>query len=404
MIASETNFAWSHLTFRCPAISAVLVGILWLGSVCCAGEPPFRTDGGDEKLPWYQIVSGQFPPSGSAHAFAGELIAMDAVNRRATLRTDRTDAQRRSHWDLPVEITMLPYATLFRHGAPAAMMDCPLGTHVHGLFYERAPDEPPTKTIFHNRASIEADFTRCLQLEDDFSHDSRTGHLWRVDAVDLKNNTMVATRVRTTEVSSDGLTDDSNEDRSKTFDLRKSTRVWTDDRLVDIKAIKPGQSVLMNLTWATLYGPGRCTDIWLDEASRNAATERQRWRHIEYQRDRGLAGWIDAVDNTTRELSITLFGGVDDSLLDDLKENTKVGLAVAESSLRIYDQVNDRKSGPLLGITKTTSAPGSSGVRINCRPDLLLEGFRPGRIVRVFPEGWKVIALPQEEQLWPMRD
>ena len=84
----------------------LLVGVM----ACClvaGGQPPtFRTDTSeDDKLPWYQLVDGEFPPKGSSHYFAGELIEVDHVNRTGTLRIDRTDKQRRSHWDLPVDFT-----------------------------------------------------------------------------------------------------------------------------------------------------------------------------------------------------------------------------------------------------------------------------------------------------------
>jgi hypothetical protein len=29
---------------------------------------------------------------------------------------------------------------------------------------------------------------------------------------------------------------------------------------------------------------------------------------------------------------------------------------------------------------------------------MLLEGYRPGEIVRFFPAAWKVVAIPREEQ------
>src|SRR5690606_17745540 len=132
-------------------------------------QPPFRTDANPDKdLSWYQLQPGEFPPDGSAHYFAGELIAVDHVNRRGTLRIDRTDAQNRSHWDLPVDFEMLPYGTIRYHGAPASLQDIPLGTHLHGLFYLKSPDAPGTRTVFYNRAALEADFTRAFQLEDDF--------------------------------------------------------------------------------------------------------------------------------------------------------------------------------------------------------------------------------------------
>ena len=83
----------------------------------------------------YQLKPAVFPPAGTSHAIAGELIALDHVNRTGTLRPDRTDAQRRGDWDLPLHFTLLPYGSLRYHGAPAALKDIPLGTHLHGEFY-----------------------------------------------------------------------------------------------------------------------------------------------------------------------------------------------------------------------------------------------------------------------------
>ncbi len=383
-----------------PLLATVLPALFLSTEGVFAGdgaEPAYRTDADqDTELPWFQLVEGEFPPPGSAHAFGGELIAVDAVNRTGTLRVDRTDAQRRSHWDLPVDFQLLPYGTLSYHGAPAALADIPLGTHLHGLFYQRAPDQPPAKTVFHNRASIEAEFTRCLQLEDDFSHWQRQGRAWRIEAADLESKTLTLLPVDA-EGKSIG-------EESKTFEWLPATRLWIGDRLGVAKDVAVGQVVQINLTWATLYGPGRCLDIWLDAKSRQAAQQRQLAVHRQYQKERGLAGWIDAVDNSQSLLTVTLFGGVDPDLLTEFVESESVTSVVAEPSLRSYDQVNDRKGGSLLKITTLEPMPGSSGVQLLFRTDLLLEGFRPRRIVRVFPAGWPVISLPQEERLWPARD
>jgi hypothetical protein len=42
--------------------------------------------------------------------------------------------------------------------------------------------------------------------------------------------------------------------------------------------------------------------------------------------------------------------------------------------------------------------PGSSGVQVKLKVDMMLEGYRPKRVVRFYPPTWKVIALPIEEQ------
>ena len=115
-------------------------------------KPRFRTDAdgpvrGEEKRKnpkdrqpsdkpdWFQLVDGQFPPEGSAHAVTGELIAVDHLERRFQIRVDRSDSQDRALQDLPLMATMLPYGAIWFQGAPAALQDIPLGTHLHGQFY-----------------------------------------------------------------------------------------------------------------------------------------------------------------------------------------------------------------------------------------------------------------------------
>jgi hypothetical protein len=172
--------------------------------------------------------------------------------------------------------------------------------------------------------------------------------------------------------------------------------------------------VLFNLTWGTLYGPGRLLEIWLDEPSRQLATAQQLERHRNHVRERGLPGWVDAVDDDAQIVTITFFGNVDPQLFDELsltnidplaKPEDKIkapkgGLAVARESLMTYDPVNDRKGGNILDVKKVPVEPGSSGVRIRVQCDMLLEGFRPRRIVRFYPPTWKVVALPREEQFF----
>src|SRR5215217_1516746 len=120
----------------------------------------------------FKLAPGEFPPEGTSHAIAGELIALDHVNRTGTLRPDRTDAQRRGDWDRPLAFEMLPYGSISYHGAPAELRDLPIGTHLHGQFYlepsaapaDKKEKKPPV------REATEAPFKRVLKLEDDFSY------------------------------------------------------------------------------------------------------------------------------------------------------------------------------------------------------------------------------------------
>jgi hypothetical protein len=404
-------------------VAGLWVGLclLTLTTLLCAEPLKFRTDADGpvranaEKTPkgkdgppdWYQPVEGQFPPEGSAHAVSGELITVDHLERHFDIRVDRNDSQDRSIWDLPLDATMLPYGSIYFHGAPAALQDIPLGTHLNGLFYLKAPDDnTPLPPGPYNRRTPDADFRRCFRLEDDFTFAARQKQSWLIENVDLTAMTVTATLQQ----------DDKPTGKPKVFDLLTGTRVMKGNGFADLKSLEKGQIVLLDLTWVTLYGPGRLTDIWIDEPSRQLAISQQLERHRNYIRQRGLPGWISAVDDDSQIVTITFFGGVDPKLFEELTltDGNKVGwplykeaddpnapkgtIAVARESLMTYDPVNDRKGGNILAINKIPAEPGSSGVQIKVKCDLMLEGFRPRRIVRFFPATWKVIALPQEEK------
>jgi hypothetical protein len=390
------------------SFGAFLSFTLAIAALHAADAPKFRTDDGpDKSLPWYQLVEGKFPPENSAHSISGELIQVDHLERRFRIRVDRDDSQQAGHLDLPLEAAMLPYGALYYHGAPAALQDIPLGTHLHGLFYLKdANDKTPPPSGPYNRVTAEAAFTCCFQLEDDFSYYARQKKVWKIEKVDLAENKLTAT------LQSAGAA----VGEPKTFDLLSSTRVMAENGFGNLKSLKAGQSVQFNITWATLYGPGRILEIWLDEASRTLATEQQVERHKNHVRERGLAGWIDAVDDDAQIVTITFFGGVDKTLFGELtgineephgwpfsgrEDNPKApkgGICVARECLMTYDPVNDRKGGNIFEIGKAPLEPGSSGVQIKVKCCMLLEGFRPGRIIRFYPATWKVNALPHEEQ------
>lgn len=421
----------------------LLALILSLSFLHAEDKPRFRTDADgpvkadekkknpkdrkpDDKPDWYQLVEGQFPPEGSAHAVSGELMKVDHLERRFQIRVDRNDSQDRGVWDLPLDAGMLPYGSIWYHGAPAALQDIPLGTHLHGLFYLADPDDktPPPDT-WYRRKTPEFDFRRCFRIEDEFTFQARQKQLWKIDTVDLETKKLAATlqgkgrSVGAVEKGSDGVSQNSTTPSlhsSKIFDLQTSTRVFQGNGFADLKAIKPGQSVLFNLTWVTLYGPGRITDVWLDEPARALATAQQLERHRNYIRERGLPGWVTAVEDEPQLVTVTFFGNVDPKLFDEVaikdlsapppKDGSpppaepQGGLAVARESLMAYDPVNDRKRGGVLEVKKIPAEPGSSGVQIKLKMDMMLEGYRPKRIVRFYPPTWKVNALPKEEEFF----
>jgi hypothetical protein len=383
--------------------------------VCCmaiAEEPPlkFRSDDNpDKNLPWHQPTKGEFPPEGSAHYISGELIKVDHTQRELVIRVDRNDSQQRGVWDLPLSLTMLPYGSIYYNGTHAALQNIPLGTHLHTWCYLKDPvDTRPPMATFHDRVSPEADFRQCLRIEDDFSYHARRDQSWRIDGIDLDEMKLTATLLAKGKPIGD----------AKIFDFTSSTVVYQGNGFSSLGSIQSGQETQLNLTWVTLYGPGRVIDIWLDQQSRELAVGRQLERHRNHIRQRGVPGWIDAVDDDKQTVTLTFFDGLDPTLFKDFgiivtepfgwptsggaknDLEPKGTLAVARETLMTYDPINDRKGGNIIETNKFPIEPGSSGVQIVVECGLLLEGHRPGEVVRFYPACWDVVALPKEEQFF----
>ncbi|MFT5469014.1 MAG: hypothetical protein ACI8UO_004128 [Verrucomicrobiales bacterium] len=389
--------------------------------------PKFRTDDNpDLSLPWFEPIDGEFPPEEYAHYVAGELIDYDHINRTLRLRVDRQDG--RAGKDEALDTVMLPYGSIYYHNAPAALRDIPIGTHLHGWFYIRPEEERywevrngkvERKREKHWNASAEVDFTHCFRLEDDFSFYARRKQIWKVEGIEVpvaENPEDLSLDLTEKKLTVTLQEDGQPAGEPKVFDLTADTHVFQENSFAAIDDIKPGQLVQMNITWATLFGPGRITNIWLDEESRASATGRQMKRHHRHIRERGLPGFVTAVDDRERLVTITFFDSVDPALFKDLpntnpkplgwptKEydwgNTspKGNIIVVRESLQCYNQVNDRKGGNIQKIENVPVQAGCSGVQIQVQCGILLEGFRPRKTVRFFPATWAVSPLPKEEE------
>ncbi|HWB04467.1 MAG TPA: hypothetical protein VG796_15675 [Verrucomicrobiales bacterium] len=357
-------------------ITSIILYCILTGSLTRAAEP-------DKKPAPYQAQPGQFPPENSTHYLAGEMIQMDHVNRTGQLRPDRRDDQRTDDYDRAHLFTILPYGTISYHGAPAELRDIPIGTHLHGEFHWNPKAGKDGKGAF----------TQAFRLEDDFSYHRRRQRAWRLDSVDLKKNTLTVTGL--------SLTNQKADEKPVVFKLNPATRIWKGRGFGTLTDLSPSQTLLFNITVATLKGPGRCTDIWLDDESRALAASQQLEVHRAYEKAHGLPGWIDAVDNPNRLVTVTLFAGCDPALYKDIKLKSRVPALVAEDTLRCYDQINDRMPSEVIEIRTVPPAPGSSGIQLVIKPEELIEGFRPRRIVRILADSWPLDDLPWEEMLWP---
>lgn len=331
---------------------------------------------------------GQFVDAKAGTYLAGELILIDPVNRRGGLRPDG-DSNTLHYF------AMLPYGMVSFNGAPAELRDLPIGTHVHGYFHP--PPAGEEQTIPAKRSLIPQN--HALTLEDDFSFYQSRGQGWKVVSLDAAKGKI---RMEPTgQMAQNGI------NTPYIFDLDTVTRVWKNRQLVELTDITSNNTVQFNLTWSqgTRDKEYTLSDIWLDDISAKFASDWQRRRHVRYERQRWFPGWIDHVEHNDYGggiVTVTLFGGRDASLYADLKTHQDKGyhVAVAEKTLRTWFHRSDRKLGKVMEWKELPNPPlGSSGIQVKIKFTELLEGYRPGRCVRLKSDNWAFVTMPAEERV-----
>ena len=389
-----------------------LVLALFLLANAAAADEPFRPE------------SGKFPPLEKAHSYRGELVFVDHANRRGSIRIQGEGTYFRN---APHPFAMLPYGIVRYHGAPADLRDIPLGTvlHVRGFL----PPDPQTSAVpvlpvdsrkrnsGYSGAGIYPAENHVLLLEDEPSHCQRTGKVWKLKEVDLKNNQGMIVASRELKEGGDGQASE----ESMTFDA--ATRIWrgrerlgVEDLIADGiwpasgKKALDGQAVQLGITWkptpSGVFTRFHISDIWLDETAMQRAARSQNETHKAFIRSRWMPAWVDAVEYGKfgrATVTATLFGGMDESLYADFRKDVSAMMNGVESTLKHtggnYGSAHMASRGSILEVTKTDDEVplGSSGIQIRFETDLIVEGIRPGRVVRVCPAGWPQLNLPREE-------
>ncbi len=344
---------------------------------------------------------GTFPAPDVGVSLVGELVSVDHVNRRGAIRLAGDTDDSRYHSAPSHRFAMLPYGTVRYHGTSAELRDVPIGTLLHGTFLLPADGIIAYPPIEKNKSKYVPDQTQALTLEDDFSFYERQGQAWKITAVDVGKGTL--------KVSSTGQPASAGLKGDNAFEIDASTRVWKGRALGELKDLAPDQSVQLNLTWAPEWKNGmfHIADVWIDQESRDVAREVQRQVHIRQMRTRWLPGWVDHVEHQPDGggiVSVTLFGGMDQTLYDAARAQAKPGggasIAAAEWTLRTWWQEHDSRNGPVLDFKDTPNPPaGSSGLQLRVQFSRLLEGYRAGRIIRFRPNSFPSVKLPPEERI-----
>ena len=119
----------------------------------------------------------------------------------------------------------------------------------------------------------------------------------------------------------------------------------------------------------------------------------QRQKFVEFTQDRGLAGWIDRTAGKT--LTLIFFSNAPTTFTenwgDAFDKGAAVTVCVANDELRTWQPTSCGEKGTIIETeTIPISGHGCSGQRVVIQVNNMLEGFRQGRIVRVFGAGWKV--------------
>ena len=337
--------------------------------------------------------AGVFPSKESGIHVHGDLVISDSVNRRGALREKRSTPR---HY-----FAMLPYGMVWYHGAPADIRDLPPDIHMHGRFL--LPIEGEEKTIPLTDKLIKDHenhrYNHAILLEDDVSFYSRQGRSWKV--LGFEQGGGPAPRLKLS-VEPVGPEIEGGINKAALFDIDDSTRIWQKRQLVSREAIRPGQLVQVNLTWGP-FDSLATTDVWLDEDSLGASREIQRNRHLKLIRSRFLPGWIDAVKNYDSgggEVTVTFFGGMDSSLYSDIRKSQKVKICNAENTLRTWNYHQEHASHATIIEKKDIKNPplGSSDLQVKLKVVRMVDGFRPGRIVRV-KGPWTYVLLPWDEHI-----
>ncbi len=365
----------------------------------------------------FRPVAGRFPPIEKAHTYQGELAFVDHANRRGSLRVQGPGIFRSTE---PNPFAMLPYGMIRYHGAPADLRDIPLGTILHVTAY--LPPDPKLSSVpvlpVDNR-NRDANHRRgvgvfpaenhVLLLEDEPSYRLRMGMTWRLKEDDLQKipGTIVATL-------------EPKKDVDHKLGIDNSIRLWRGrealsaaDLIAEGKKSLHGQSVQLGLTWKPcpdgIFLRYHVTDIWLDDEASQRAAKLQTENHKTFMRSRWLPGWVDAIEYGKfgrATVTVTLFGGMDASLYADFKKEGQALMNSAENTLKHTEAGTAGPSqmaarGKILDVIKSSGAPpmGSSGIQLRLEIDLITEGIRPGKIVRIRPASWPNVQLPREETI-----
>lgn len=407
-IASAAWFLTHRLT---NLICLVLVGSAMLQAIARSEETGTR----NQEQP-YRPEPGKFPSLEKANTYRGVLAFVDHANRRGSLRVETPGEFFRN---APHPFAMLPYGIVRYHGAPADLRDIRLNTVMRVRAF--LPPDPKSSSVpIHQKGNPEKPAeNHVLLLEDEPSFCLREGLVWKLKEVEVQSNQGLIAATLETKAG------DGGKPNAEKLTFNAATRIWRGRECLSVEdliteGIWPAsekkslddQSVLLGLTWEPapngVFLRYHVSDIWLDDVAIQRAVKNQTEVHKALIRTRWMPAFVDAVEYGKfgrAKVTATLFGGMENSLYADFKSGSSAQMNSVENTLKHthgdYSPAHMASSGTILDVTQIPgNAPlGSSGVQIRFETDQIIEGIRPGRVVRVRPSSWPLVNLSREEYL-----
>ena len=360
---------------------SVVRGLLHLCALCalCGSTMPSVVAANlNDDMAKYVNTPRTFPAWDSAKPIAGSLVEADAIHRSVIVREDGSG---KLH-----ALTMPANGVVSRLGTWSDLRQVPLGTH--GRWYLLADRQGALTQLgaFHDDATLSV----------------RDGIRFRVAAVDATNGS----------ISVQPMKGDQPAAGAERIALKSDryTRFHKGDGEAKITDVAVGDLLTLNRS-----GDGsahRAAEIWIGTDTEARAVEAQRKAQFEFLKVRGLPAWVEAIDG--KNLVLTPLAASPAELLAIMKladirpeEWAKggrgtAGTVVANQELRSYNPPVDREWGRWVDWQPVDSnGIGHGGHRWTVTVNHLLEGFRPGEVVRVFArDSWKVEDMPFGEGIY----
>ena len=216
---------------------------------------PFRTDYGNQQLPWHQLQPDLLPPRFSEHVVCGELSEVNSEQRTGKFRPDRSGAT--------IAFALIPAGKVQYLHSEASLTDLPLGTRCR----------------FHLYQDAQGAFTRASQISDEFSYLASNAITYRIESLRLDQGKLhVARQIPEVKNYNGDMEQPPDIGRSELL-VNSATRVWKGEQQIQLADLAIGDALLVNLTGEQREHPARCTDLWVGFDTHKQVAEMQSKRH-----------------------------------------------------------------------------------------------------------------------------